>query len=74
MLLRSLVAVQVALSRRPRWRRRPRGDAGQTTAEDALGLVGVAAIALLVVAWATDTNKIGRLLDGVLDSILDQIP
>ncbi len=51
-----------------------RGDRGQTTAEYALVLVGVAAIALLVVAWAADTNKIGRLLDGVLDSILDQIP
>jgi hypothetical protein len=53
---------------------RPRSERGQTTAEYALVLVGVAAIALLVVAWASDTNKIGRLLDGVLDSILDQIP
>ncbi len=70
MLLRTLVAVQVALSPRSR----SRGDRGQTTAEYALVLVGVAAVALLVVAWASDTNKIGRLLDGVLDSILDQIP
>ena len=54
--------------------RRGRADAGQTTAEYALVLVGVAAIALLVVAWATDTNKIGRLFDGVLDSILEQLP
>jgi Flp pilus assembly pilin Flp len=67
-LLRLLVAVQAT---RHRLRRDERG---QTTAEYALVLVGVAAIALLVVAWATDTNKIGRLLDGVLDSILDQIP
>ena len=76
MLLRLLVAVQVAsssLPRLPRWSRRP-DERGQTTAEYALVLVGVAAIALLVVAWATDTNRIGRLLDGVLDSILDQIP
>jgi Flp pilus assembly pilin Flp len=51
-----------------------RCERGQTTAEYALVLVGVAAIALLVVAWAGDTNKIGRLLDGVLDSILDKIP
>ena len=64
MLLRTLI----------RLRCRARCDAGQTTAEYALVLVGVAAIALLVVAWAGDTNKIGRLLDGVLDSILDQIP
>ena len=52
----------------------PLPERGQTTAEYALVLVGVAAIALLVVAWAGDTNKIGRLLDGVLDSILDKIP
>jgi hypothetical protein len=53
---------------------RLRAERGQTTAEYALVLVGVAAIALLVVAWAGDTDKIGRLLDGVLDSILDQLP
>ena len=53
---------------------RLRSERGQTTAEYALVLVGVAAIALLVAAWAGDTNKIGRLLDGVLDSILDKIP
>ena len=71
MLLKLLVTVQVTVSR---WLRRPDPERGQTTAEYALVLVGVAAIALLVVAWASDTNKIGRLLDGVLDSILDQIP
>lgn len=48
-------------------------EAGQTTAEYALVLLGVAAIALLVVAWATDTNRIGRLLDSVLDSILSDV-
>ena len=45
----------------------------QTTAEYALVLLGVAAIALLVVAWAADTNRIGRLLDSVLDSILSNV-
>jgi Flp pilus assembly pilin Flp len=54
--------------------RRSVRDRGQTTAEYALVLVGVAAVALLLVAWATDTDKIGRLLDGVLNSILDRIP
>ncbi len=67
MLLRTLVRIQ---TRSVRYR----SERGQTTAEYALVLVGVAAIALLVVAWAGDTNKIGRLLDGVLDSILDKIP
>ena len=52
---------------------RRRAEAGQTTAEYALVLLGVAAIALLVVAWATQTNKIGRLLDGVLDEILSNV-
>lgn len=73
MLLRTVVAVQAALSR-PSPDPETDREAGQTTAEYALVLVGVAAIALLVVAWASDTNKIGRLLDGVLDSILDRIP
>ena len=73
MLLKLFVAAQVALSR-PSADPTTDPESGQTTAEYALVLVGVAAIALLVVAWATDTNKIGRLLDGVLDSILDKIP
>ena len=50
-----------------------RRECGQTTAEYALVLLGVAAIALLVVAWAADTNRIGRLLDSVLDSILSNV-
>ncbi len=73
MFLKLYVVAQVALSP-PRREPEPDREAGQTTAEYALVLVGVAAIALLVVAWASDTNKIGRLLDGVLDSILDRIP
>ena len=71
MLLLLYVRARLALSHPFRSRS---DDAGQTTAEYALVLVGVAAIALLVVAWASDTNKVGRLLDGVLDSILDRIP
>lgn len=71
-----LLHLYVVLSTRARsvLDRLRRSDDGQTTAEYALVLVGVAAVALLVVAWASDTNKIGRLLDGVLDSILDRIP
>ena len=33
-------------------------------------LLGAAAVALLLVAWATETDAIGRLLDGVLDRML----
>ena len=49
------------------------GERGQATAEYALVLLGAAAVALLLVAWATNTDAIGRLLDGVLDRILGQI-
>ena len=54
----------------PAARRRQRG---QATAEYALVLLGAAAVALLLVAWATDTDAIGRLLDGVLDRILGDV-
>ena len=46
---------------------------GQATAEYALVLLGAAAIALLLLAWATGTGAIGRLLDAVLRSILDRV-
>lgn len=48
---------------------RPRPDGGQTTAEYALLLLGAAAIALLVVSWATRTNLIGRLFTTVMEAI-----
>ena len=50
--------------------RRPDGDErGQATAEYALVLLGAAAIALLVVSWATKTNVVGRLLDVVFGQL-----
>lgn len=48
-------------------------ERGQATAEYALVLLGAAAIALLLLAWATETGAIGRLLDAVLRSILDRV-
>lgn len=51
-----------------------RSDAGQTTAEYALVLLGVAAIAMLVLAWAGETTRIGGLFDAVLDSITGLVP
>ena len=59
------VAVLTALSKR--------GDDGQTTAEYALVLLGAAAVALLVVAWATKTNKVGQLLNAVVDSVIKRV-
>jgi len=72
-MLRFIVTAQSLWVRTRPSLRRGGDDRGQATAEYALVLVGVAAIALLIVAWATDTNKIGRLLDSVLDSILDKV-
>jgi hypothetical protein len=47
-----------------------RDDEGQTTAEYALVLLGAAAIALLLIGWATKTNKLGKLFDFVLDQVV----
>jgi Flp pilus assembly pilin Flp len=53
---------------------RPRRDErGQATAEYALVLLGVAAVALLVVSWATHTNKIGDLFNGIFDTLLGHV-
>jgi len=36
-------------------------------------LLGAAAVALLVVAWATKTNLIAKLLDAVMGAITDKV-
>lgn len=51
----------------------PAPERGQATAEYALVLLGAAAIAMLLVAWATQTGAVGRLLDAVLRSIIDKV-
>jgi hypothetical protein len=48
-------------------------DAGQTTAEYALVLLGAAGIALLLVAWATKSGAVGKLFDLVLGSVMDKV-
>lgn len=51
-------------------------DAGQATTEYALVLLGAAAVALLVVTWATaggGAGRIGRLFDRVIDAVLGQV-
>ena len=47
-----------------------RGTAGQTTAEYALVILAAAALGTLLIAWATQTDAIGRLFDAVLDRVL----
>ena len=48
-------------------------ERGQASAEYALVLLGAAAVALLIVAWATKTNLIAKLLDAVMNSITDKV-
>jgi Flp pilus assembly pilin Flp len=47
-----------------------RDQRGQASAEYALVLLGAAAVALLVVSWATKTDKVGKLLDTVMEKLL----
>jgi hypothetical protein len=51
----------------------PRSDSAQTTAEYALVLLAAAAIALLLLTWATGSNAIPRLFNAVLDRVLGSI-
>jgi Flp pilus assembly pilin Flp len=67
-LLAAYVHVRVALLLLDT-RLRQRDEQGQTSAEYALVLLGAAAIALLIVAWATKTDLIGKLFDAVIDAI-----
>ncbi|HEX2275404.1 MAG TPA: DUF4244 domain-containing protein [Acidimicrobiales bacterium] len=52
---------------------RDRDERGQTSAEYALVLLGAAAIALLIVAWATETDLIGKLFDAVVNAITGKV-
>ncbi len=47
-----------------------RRENGQATVEYALVVLAAAAIALLVIAWAARTGKIGQLFDLVFDRVL----
>jgi len=44
-------------------------ERGQTTAEYALVLLAAGTVAMLVVAWAQDSNSIGSLFDSVMSKI-----
>lgn len=73
-MLQITVSLQVlALSLVERATGRLTDDDGQSTAEYALVLLGAAGVALLLVAWATKTDKITRLLNSVLDRVLQQV-
>ncbi len=48
-------------------------DRGQATAEYALVILGAAALAVLVLAWASTTSAVGDLLDSVLDAVASRV-
>lgn len=50
-----------------------RAQHGQATAEYALVVLGAAAVAMLLLAWATGTGKIAALLDAVVDSVTGRV-
>ena len=47
-----------------------RDERGQTTAEYALVMLAAAAVAGLVLAWATKSHAISRLFDSVIDKVM----
>jgi hypothetical protein len=47
-----------------------RSDRGQTTAEYALVMLAAAAVAGLVLAWATKSHAVARLFDAVIDKVI----
>lgn len=54
-------------------REKSRDDRAQATAEYALVLLGAASVALLLIAWAAKSGKINRLLDAVVNRIVEQV-
>lgn len=58
---------------RPHRRRNCHRMGGQATAEYALVLLGAAAIALLLAAWAARSGRIGDLFDAVIDQIIGRV-
>ena len=48
-------------------------ERGQASAEYALVLLGAAAVALLIVGWATHTDLIGKLLDAVINNVTGKV-
>lgn len=70
----AMLAAATAVRRRSAGlRERARDDGGQATAEYALVLLGAASVALLLIAWAAKSGKINRLLDAVVNRLLDQV-
>ncbi len=67
----ALSFVNDALATRPpiQWRR----QSGQSTAEYALVLLGAATVALVFIAWAGKSSRIGKLFNAVLDTVIGKV-
>ncbi|MBS1847722.1 MAG: DUF4244 domain-containing protein [Actinobacteria bacterium] len=50
-----------------------RDDRGQATSEYALVVLAAATLALLLVAWAAQSGKVGHLFDTVFDHVIGQV-
>lgn len=50
-----------------------RCDAGQTTAEYALVILGAAAVAGLLIAWAANSHAIGKLFDVIIGKVTGSV-
>jgi hypothetical protein len=48
-------------------------ERGQSTAEYALVLLGAATVAVVFLAWAGKTSRIGKLFDAVLDTVIGKV-
>lgn len=46
---------------------------GQSTAEYALVLLGAATVAVVFIAWAGKSSRIGKLFDSVLDTVIGKV-
>jgi len=58
---------------RPPDGRRLHGSAGQTTAEYALVMLGAAAIAALIVTWASKSDIVGKLFDFAVSKVIGAV-
>ncbi|MGK2930459.1 MAG: hypothetical protein ACSLFO_12875 [Acidimicrobiales bacterium] len=50
-----------------------RHQGGQSTAEYALVLLGAATVAVVFIAWAGKSSRIGKLFDSVLDTVIGKV-
>jgi Flp pilus assembly pilin Flp len=73
LFLRCWLAVHDGIDRLGRLDRIERDERGQTTAEYALVLIAAAAVAGLVLAWASKTHAISGLFDKLVGKITDMV-